>query len=145
MSERRIAKESFNVAAYKALNGDVAAAFGDDYKMYYYHYINCGYSEGRTAVSDSVYDGVDYSAVYNKDYYMANNGDVAAIFGDDSQKLIKHFVECGLAEGRRASQTFDVNVYKDSYEDLRNAFGDDLKLYYLHYINFGLSEGRKGI
>ncbi|MBQ5734507.1 MAG: hypothetical protein IIV51_03895 [Lachnospiraceae bacterium] len=47
-----------------------------------------------------------------------------------------------MNEGRKANQSFDVNIYKNKYTDLQNAFGDNNKLYYLHYMNYGYDEGR---
>lgn len=38
---------SFNVQSYKERYEDLQAAFGNDYKKYYYHYMLCGNSEGR--------------------------------------------------------------------------------------------------
>jgi hypothetical protein len=142
MNEGRQAKADFNVSAYKACNPDVRAAFGDDTAAYYRHYIQYGVNEGRVTLSDTVYNGVDYSAVYDKDYYYNNQKDVAAAFGNDSAALFAHFVSYGMKEGRQAKADFDVISYKNAYEDLRNAFGDDLPSYYVHYINYGQYEGR---
>jgi hypothetical protein len=143
VNEGRRGNALFDVNIYKASNSDVAAAFGNNTREYYIHFINYGINEGR-ASSETGYKGVDYSAVYNRIYYLQNNEDVAAAFGDDAGKLIEHFVDYGMSEGRQASADFNVNNYKARYEDLRNAFGDNLAEYYRHYINNGLAEGRNG-
>ena len=39
----------FNLAAYKANNADLVAAFGDNNQKYYEHYLNSGKAEGRKA------------------------------------------------------------------------------------------------
>lgn len=88
------------------------------------------------------YEGIDYALVYDKDYYLAKYADLQQAFGDNPTALIKHFVEHGMSEGRKASANFDINAYR-KYADLQQAFGDDLKAYYLHYIQYGMSEGRK--
>lgn len=150
MAEGRQAIANFNVRAYKNTYSDLRFVFGTDLKLYYLHYINCGRAEGRVATQNinsvvgavTALDGVDYSAVYNYAYYIANNGDVAATFGNDDVAVLRHFVDCGMAEGRQASVNFNVNVYKANYGDLQATFGGDNKAYYLHYINCGLAEGR---
>lgn len=92
----------------------------------------------------NVYNGIDYSAVYNKNYYYANNPDVAKAFGNDSQKLIWHFVTYGMAEGRCAKNDFNAVKYMYGLlnDDLRAAYGGDMVKYYEHYMNFGQYEGR---
>ncbi|MCD7981948.1 MAG: N-acetylmuramoyl-L-alanine amidase [Clostridiales bacterium] len=92
--------------------------------------------------SSTVYDGVDYSAVYDYDYYINRYADLKAAFGSDQTAALKHFVTYGMKEGRQASEDFNVTIYKSNYYDLQKAFGDDLPSYYLHYINYGKAEGR---
>jgi hypothetical protein len=123
----------------------VAAAFGDNIAAYYQHYIAYGVNENRVAVSNAIYNGVDYSAVYDKDYYLGNNADLQTAFGDNAEALIAHFVTYGMSEGRQAKTEFNVYSYKNRYEDLRNAFGDNIKEYYIHYVNYGQAEGREGV
>ena len=92
----------------------------------------------------SEYGGVDYSDVYDYHYYLAHNADVKQAYGGDPAKTIEHFVTCGMAEGRQASENFNVQTYKNkaSNEDLRRAFGNNLALYYKHYVEYGFKEGR---
>lgn len=91
------------------------------------------------------YQGVDYSAVYNPDYYLQHNPDVAAACGQNSDTLILHFLRCGMNEGRCASAEFDVKTYKKRYKDLRAAYGQNYKAYYQHYRMYGKKEGRSAI
>lgn len=49
----------------------------------------------------TVYNGVDYSAVFDYNYYITNNGDIKAAFGDDNVAVLAHFVNYGMSEGRR--------------------------------------------
>ena len=70
------------------------------------------------------------------------NPDVKRVYGQDDVAVLKHFVNYGMAEGRQAKATFNINVYMKQ-SDLKKAFGKDKKKYYLHYINFGKKEGRK--
>ena len=145
MSEGRIAKEDFNVWYYRELYSDLRDAFGNDLSQYYIHYIRCGKGENRKAVSDSYYNGVDYSKVYDKNYYYNAYPDLRNAFGNDARALIRHFVVCGMNEGRQGSSSFSYSYYKNAYEDLRCAFGDDKKMYYKHFIDCGYSEGRSAV
>lgn len=145
MNEGRVASPNFDVQLYKATYSDLRAAFGNNTRAYYYHYMYGGKYEGRTAIPDACYNGVDYSDVYNKDYYLKHNPDVKAAIGNNPRELIRHFVEGGMNEGRQASPNFDVQVYKASYYDLRAAFGNNTRAYYYHYMNGGIYEGRVAV
>lgn len=151
MSEGRQGCADFNVYTYKNKYADLRSAYGNDLKKYYLHYINWGKDEGRTGKSGSsvadpatVYDGVDYSAVYDYEYYIENNPDVKNVYGEDDIEVLAHFVNNGMAEGRRGNQDFNVDTYRKRYADLRNIYGKDLKLYYIHYLKYGKAEGRSG-
>ena len=95
-----------------------------------------------TSINYSIYNGVDYSAVYDYNYYVNKYSDIKAAFGGDPQKTLEHFLNYGMQEGRQAIATFDVTSYAYKYYDLRNAYKNNLKQYYLHYINYGKKEGR---
>lgn len=147
MKEGRVASSDFNVNFYRSNNGDLNAAFGNDLKAYYLHYMSVGRNEGRNATSAGpkgyTYEGVDYSLVYDYEFYRQHNPDVAAAFGGDADKLLAHFVNNGMAEGRQASAGFNLQVYKNNNPDLVNVFGTDNKQYYVHYITNGSKENRK--
>ena len=151
MAEGRQASEEFNVYSYKNRYADLRNGYRDDIKAYYMHYVNYGKEEGRIATGTdtlvgyvTVYDGIDYSPVYNFNYYMENHADLKAVYGNDDLEALKHFVEHGMAEGRQASEEFNVNTYRNRYADLRKGYGRDLKGYYLHYVLYGKAEGRNG-
>ena len=88
---------------------------------------------------------MDYSLVFDADYYAMRYADLKAAFGTDKAKLLQHFIQFGMNEGRQAIATFNVMVYKTRYKDLQAAFGNDLEKYYEHYIRFGYKEGRKAV
>ena len=144
MNEGRQASENFRYDVYANRYGDLRAAFGTNKRAYYMHYITNGAREGRFGGTGTVFEGVDYSRVYNYDYYISNNPDVVAAFGTDPYYAIRHFVLWGMREGRRGSRNFDVDFYRnaDRNKDLVEAFGDKTEEYYMHYINWGYDEGR---
>lgn len=90
-----------------------------------------------------VKDGVDYSKVFNPDYYSNKYSDLKQAFGNDSRKLFTHFCECGMQEGRQAIPTFDVSIYQANNYDLVKVFGGNIPLYYKHYCQYGYKENRK--
>lgn len=144
MSQGMRASENFDVKYYQYKYSDLRRAYGNNYKLYYMHYLQYGKKEGRTPMCDAFYKGVDYSAVYSKDYYYHNYPDLQRAFGYDTEKLIAHFVNYGINEGRQAKLEFSPSYYKNQYHDLQRAFGNNWKSYYTHYMTYGIKEKRKG-
>lgn len=149
MSEGRQGKLTFDVWSYRRQYSDLRSAFGNNLKSYYMHYITSGKSEGRAGTGCTtltnpitVYRGVDYSAVYDFNYYTSRYSDIKKAFGDDDYSALQHFVTCGMNEGRQGKATFDVRSYQLMYSDLRSAFGTNLSAYYMHYISNGKKENR---
>ncbi len=91
-----------------------------------------------------VYGKTDYSAVFDFSYYISKYPDIRVLYQDDPAAALRHFVTAGMAEGRQASDNFNVYNYAARYADLRNAYGRDLKQYYMHFIKYGAGEGRNG-
>ena len=159
MAEGRRGSESFDVLSYYNRYPDLRRAFGANLTALYGHYLSSGRAEGRIATgcaslagAVASQGGTDYSPVYDFDFYTSNNGDVLSAFTTvkgglrfvDDASVLRHFVSCGMAEGRRGSDSFDVYGYRNRYADLRKAFGQNLKSYYIHYLNCGIKEGRNG-
>lgn len=144
MNEGRVASATFDPEIYKNNYSDLVVAFGNNNAKYYRHYILYGRAEGRNATElrTNIWNGTDYSPVFDYEYYLAKNPDVKAAFGNDRKRVLKHFVNYGMNEGRQASASFNVGTYKNRYSDLRLAFGNNTKSYYLHYINYGRFERR---
>lgn len=92
----------------------------------------------------TIYNGVDYSPVFDADYYLNNNPDIQAAFGDNKLAAFNHFIGDGMNEGRAAKADFNVTTYRNRYIDLRWAFRTNLRAYYTHYATFGKQEGRTG-
>lgn len=119
----------FSLAAYRALNPDLAAAFGNDDLALAWHYVNYGKAEGRATT------GFDAEA------YAALNPDLFAAFGLNEDALINHYLTYGRAEGR-ATVGFDAVSYAAFNRDLYTAFGVDHTALVQHYITYGHAEGR---
>ena len=151
MNEGRQGSSNFDVNSYRRQYADLRAAYGTNLKSYYLHYINYGKKEGRKGTgctslqgATTVYNGVNYAAVYDYNSYVNKNSDIKKAYGDNDTAVLEHFVNYGMNEGRQAKSNFNVHSYKARYEDLQKAFGNDLKKYYQHYINYGQKEGRTG-
>ena len=89
-----------------------------------------------------VSDGLDYTPVFDADYYLKTYPDLKTAFGNSKSKAFQHFVKYGMKEGRQGNAAFNVFSYKYNYPDLQKAFGNDLVKYYQHYIRYGKREGR---
>ena len=123
MSEGRRGSASFDVQSYFNEYPDLRAAFGFDLVKYYEHYVTAGKAEGRHGTGCSkiegyatTINGVDYSSVYDPSFYLSNNEDIRNAFSKrspagvvmiDDAAVLRHFVSCGMAEGRRGSDSFD--------------------------------------
>lgn len=107
---------------------------------------NTSTSKNNSSSSNSnkfMYNGLDYSPVFNYKYYSDSYPDLKKAFGYDKQKLFNHFITYGMKEQRMACGTFNPIIYRQNYADLRNAFGNNYPEYYRHYIVFGIKEKRR--
>lgn len=96
--------------------------------------------------ASAVSTGVDYSAVFDAQYYYNRYPDIREAIGTDADKLFQHFVTVGMQEGRMGKADFNVRAYIHNNIDLVSAFGiNDLSVYYNHYITTGKAEGRAAI
>jgi len=90
----------------------------------------------------AVYNGTDYSAVFDANYYLNKYPDLKTAFGNNSSAALEHFVKSGMSEARQANDAFNVVSYKNRYQDLRRAYGSPYQPYYIHYMLIGKNEGR---
>lgn len=90
--------------------------------------------------------GLDYSAVFDADYYYNVNPDVQTAVGRDANKLLEHFITSGMKEGRSGRADFNVRAYMRNNLDLIPVLGvKDLSAYYYHFMQSGKAEGRLAI
>ena len=99
----------------------------------------------NTSTTKYVYNGVDYSLVFDPVYYASKYSDLKKAFGSNSTALFNHFKVYGVKEGRQGSANFNVIAYKNRYTDLQKAFGNNLPAYYEHYVKNGYKEGRSAL
>lgn len=92
-----------------------------------------------------IYNGLDYSLVFDPAYYANKYGDLKKAFGSNATALLEHFVKFGIKEKRQASSKFNVDIYMRRYSDLQKAFGNDANSYVKHYITYGYKENRNAI
>ena len=151
MAEGHQGIASFDVISYKLRYPELRELYGNNLTEYYLDYIDSGYISGRSGQycdevvgATTIYEGVDYSNVYNYYYYVSVNPDIKNAYGNDDEAVLKHFVLYGRSECRRAIDSFDVIAYRSRYYDLQNAYGDDWIKYYNHYMYYGYYEGRIG-
>ena len=97
------------------------------------------YTAKLVRTKNAYYDGVNYAPVFDAEYYSENNWDLREKFGTDSEKLLEHFVNYGIDEGRRASSNFDVVYYKTVNSDLASLSNKEAVA---HYLSYGIGEGR---
>jgi hypothetical protein len=138
-------RDDFNPHFYRNNYSGLWPVFGSDISGYYYHYINDGFAAGLRGDINTlfapVYDGVDFSPVFDIAYYSAKNADISSYFGTDYYQIFMHFFNYGMTEGRRASNEFDVSIYRSNYPGLVDAYGGDLRSCYYHYIYYGVDGG----
>ncbi len=79
---------------------------------------------------------------FDADYYYNTNADLQVALGYDYNKLYRHYLDFGLAEGRSGSPEFNCLIYRNNYPDLQSTFGNDLYTICLHYEQNGKAEGR---
>jgi predicted nucleic acid-binding Zn-ribbon protein len=69
------------------------------------------------------------SGLFDKEYYLAQNPDVAA----EGVDPIQHYVRSGAAEGRDPSRLFDTSAYLETHPELATSGINPL----LHYVLYG--------
>lgn len=104
--------------------------------------LSCLPAKKVAAAFNAVYNGIDYSPVFDSNYYVNQYSDLKQNIGNNPQALFNHFITFGMKEARQAKDSFNVYAYQGRYQDLRNAFQDNLVAYYNHYCTNGVFEGR---
>ncbi|MCU0516754.1 MAG: S8 family serine peptidase [Oscillatoria sp. Prado101] len=80
--------------------------------------------------------------LFNNDYYLAQNPDVAQAVAAGATTGLNHFTQFGQFERRTPSALFDTTFYLRSNQDVANAVTQGRISAVQHFINFGQFEGR---
>ena len=89
-------------------------------------------------------DGIDYSGVYDYNYYVAKYPEVAEKCDYDDSAVLAYFVENGLNQHQQGSAEFDPISYRYEYASLRQVYGNVWAGYYRHYARWGKAAGLHG-
>ena len=81
------------------------------------------------------------TALYNFDYYVMANPDVANTYKYDTEKVYKHWISIGIAEGRIASLIFDAKYYLEVNPSVKSLIGNNYAAAYEHFVTTGLKSG----
>lgn len=93
----------------------------------------------------TVYQGVDFDLVYDKDYYLKAHPEIEALVGTDDMAVLQYFVENGISRGDQACADFSVQAYLDRYyETLATVIGEDYRALVEHYLLSGYANGWSG-
>lgn len=100
---------------------------------------------GTVSVSAATtkYKGVDYSKVYDFDYYVSHNAYVKKHYANSPKKALKYFVKKGMKKRQQAIESFNVNSYIYGNKDLRRLYKNNYKKYYLHFIKKGYKSEKR--
>jgi len=86
-----------------------------------------------------------YAMVFDSNYYASTYPDVVASYGTDYNKLLTHYINNGVSEGRNASATFNAQAYKELNADVAAAYGDNWAAIHEHYAVYGKNENRAAL
>ena len=147
MKKRQRASEDFDVNSYINGKRTLRRRYGNDYAKYYLHYIKKGYkyksfrkvTTGVTRMRDYCvrYAGIDYSRVYDYNYYVSHNPDVKKKCGVDDVAAFEDFMERGIYLGLRGNATFNVKSYMAANPGLKKKYGSNYEKYYTYYAKTG--------
>lgn len=144
------AYEHFKNYGYKEYRRSSECFDGLFYKYYYsdltslsslqliQHYLDFGIKEGRIGGLEKNVEKI----VFDSEFYSLYNSDLNTAFGFDYNELKKHWVQCGINEGRVASIIYVPENYKILNDDLQIVFGNNKRALFEHFVKYGIKEGR---
>lgn len=74
--------------------------------------------------------------------YRSAYSDLEAVFGDNTEAYIAHYLTTGVYEGRTKGVLFNPLAYAEAYSDVKESYGDDISAIINHYVFFGIAENR---
>ncbi len=99
---------------------------------------------GSVAATDWISANVR-SAVFDANYYAANNKDVVNALGTSTSALYNHFLQYGGKEGRQGSPIFHSKYYLANNADLKAAFGTNNVNGINHFGSYGYKEPNRKV
>lgn len=87
----------------------------------------------------TVYNGQDYSRVYDYDYYTTKIH--PELRGQSDTAVLQYFVNTGIPNRDRGNKAFYVKWYYNYYPSLRYKYGRNWRKYYLYYQKKGYRKG----
>ena len=138
--EGEIPFAQFNASDYRALE---YAFVGDELFDPEYYLAQNAIPEGMNPFTHYIENGypagLDPNALFDVDYYLSTNPDVA-IAGIDP---LQHYAQFGWKTGLDPSQFFDTSYYLELYDDVRITSYESPSANPLQeYLEFGIAEGR---
>ena len=81
---------------------------------------------------------------FDAKWYAEKYSDLKEAFGNNYVELYKHYILCGIKEGRQGSAVFDPKEYINTYEDLEKSFVGENKYTQAleHFWIFDIKEDR---
>lgn len=79
-------------------------------------------------------------SLFNRDWYLSNNPDIAAAVAAGLIDPEQHFVQFGMAEGRSPHPLFDADFYLQANPDVAAAVQNGAISAAEHFFMFGMNE-----
>jgi hypothetical protein len=147
--EGRDSSPNFSLGGYRARYPDLQRAINYDYPALLRHWYDFGIKEKRDPRAAGTYMADPAMAPLDPNFYLANNSELPAAIGMNVPRLVDHWLNYGLPQGRAPNAVaaakqvnLDITFYADRYPDLKQAFAYDANKLYFHWINNGRAEGR---
>lgn len=83
--------------------------------------------------------------LFNQEWYLRHNPDVAEAFAEGLLDPLEHFLQYGMSEGRSPGPLLDIPYYLRHNPDVAAAVASGATTAYHHFLNFGMFEGRAPI
>jgi len=91
----------------------------------------------------NVIDVLPLAQLYDEQYYLNQNPDIAALVGSTFSSGFQHFVNFGVNEGRNPSVLYNESFYLANNNDVRNAVTSGaVSSGLVHFLTSGHREGR---
>ena len=87
---------------------------------------------------NTVYAGVDFDLVYDKEWYLEHHPEVKELVGTEDDAVLTYFVETGIPNGDQACEDFSIeSYYLTNSASLGPVYGQDYSMLMTHYLQYG--------